>query len=522
MSQGNAWKTANSASHLAEVVRGWVGAPPNVVVEELPDDLARLLLRVEESEHAHRDQWGCWEHGFSENFRRGQLWAPEVDDWVAAERRRLAKDTTLEPVWPEGASFALCLTHDVDMVARRWTASQHVRSLSVAVRGSTGDASGEAARRRAWAAARALARVPYFGISRAPDAADTLERCVELERSRGVSASYLFTVYPAMRKTIYDAVYAGSDRCRFRGKTRRVREIARELHQEGFDVGLHAGYASATDLEAFRHEKGLVEAYIGDDVVSCRQHYLHWDVGATPRIQSEAGIRVDSTVGFNRNIGFRAGTALPHRLFDLAADEPLNVLEVPLIIQESPLLATNALELDVPLARETMERLIDRIAETGGVATLLFHPHSLAHPDFLSLFSGAIDYARDRGAWVGSLKSDSHLVGGAGCAAPARGGGSRMTVRGATVSTLGHKVKQTLWRAEAHLSRPSSGGSTSERTSRLRRSRGLSRQLLPLARCRGCPSRQARGAGARRSGEGRERRHEHVLRGQAPASLRAP
>ncbi len=218
-------------------------------------------------------------------------------------------------------------------------------------------------------------------------------------------ASYLFTVYPPSRKTIYDAVYTGADRCRFRGRTRKVREIARELQEEGFDVGLHAGYASATDLDALRYEKGVVEDYIGGDVVSCRQHYLHWDVGTTPRIQSEAGILVDSTVGFNRNVGFRAGTALPHRLFDLAADEPLTVLEVPLIIQESPLLSSNALELDAPLAQETMKDFIDRIAETGGVVTLLFHPHSLAEPAYLSLYSWALDYARDRGAWVASLRA---------------------------------------------------------------------------------------------------------------------
>jgi hypothetical protein len=405
VSRENDWKTPTAARHLADVVRSGVGAPPSAAVDELPDELARLLLRVEETEHAHRDQWGCWEYGFSENFTRGRLWVPEVDLWVAAERRRLAKEMQLEPLWPEGASFALCLTHDVDMVARRWTTSQHIRSLSVALKGATGDAGEGVARRRASAAVRAVGRIPYFGVSRAPDATDTLERCVELEQSRGVTGSYLLTVYPTRQKTIYDAVYAGSDRCRFRGRTRRVREIARELQQEGFDVGLHAGYASATDLDDFRYEKEVVEEYIDGDVVSCRQHYLHWDVDATPRIQSEAGIRVDTTIGFNRNIGFRAGTALPYRLFDLAAGEPLDVLEVPLIIQESPLLSANALELDVPLAQETMKGFIECIAETGGVVTLLFHPHSLAQPAYLRLYTWALDYARDRGAWVANLRA---------------------------------------------------------------------------------------------------------------------
>src|ERR1700759_2853339 len=83
MSEETTWKTPRAASHVAGVVRDWLGAPPTVVGEDLPDDLARLLLRVEESEHAHRGQWGCWEHGFSENFRRGRLWVPEIDLWVA-------------------------------------------------------------------------------------------------------------------------------------------------------------------------------------------------------------------------------------------------------------------------------------------------------------------------------------------------------------------------------------------------------------------------------------------------------
>jgi hypothetical protein len=408
VSPDGAWKTPNAVGHLTALVREWVGAPADIAVEELPDNLARLLLRLEEREHSHRDQWGNWEYGFSENFRRGHLWVPEVDLWVSAERRRLGGYGRLEPPWPENASFALCLTHDVDMVARRWTATQHARSFSVALRGSTGSTFGsgrEAARRRAGAAMRAAARVPYFGVSTAPDTADTLERTVELEESRGVRGSYLFTVYPARRKTIYDAVYAGEDRCRFRGRTRRVREVARELHEDGFDVGLHAGYASARDVEDFKYEKAVVEEYIGAEVWSCRQHYLHWDVRKTSRIQAEAGIRVDTTVGFNRNVGFRAGTGLPYRVFDLEADEPLDLLEVPLIIQESPLLAANALELDVSLARETMKRFIDGSVETGGVVTLLFHPHSLAQTEYRQLYAWALDYARDRGGWVTNLRA---------------------------------------------------------------------------------------------------------------------
>src|SRR5205823_4154390 len=95
---------------------------------QLPDQLARLVLRAEEYEQPHRDRWGCWEFGFSDNFRRGALWEPEVDVWIAAERRLLAHKVTLEPLWPDGHRFAVCLTHDVDLISSASTPAQALRA----------------------------------------------------------------------------------------------------------------------------------------------------------------------------------------------------------------------------------------------------------------------------------------------------------------------------------------------------------------------------------------------------------
>ena len=389
--------------HLAETVRLWLGAPAGSEgLPMLPESLARLLLREEETERSHRDQWGNWEHAYSENYRRGALWVPEVDRWVAEQRTRLAATTSLEPLWPRGARFALCLTHDVDMVARRWTIAQHLRSLAlatapVAAHGAPGSAE------RAAVAARGIGRAAKYGFSTAPDAGPTLERCQELQRERGVRGTYLFTVYPGRRRSVFDAVYAGGDACRYGGRRRRVRDVMRELADDGFDVGLHAGYCTYDDLEAFRQEKSAVEEYVGRPLVSCRQHYLHWDVARTPRIHAEAGILVDSSVGFNRNVGFRAGTALPHLLFDPVANEPLDVLELPLVVQESPLFAPNALELDEQSARRVVEGLLGEVAAAGGVATILMHPHSLLDPRQLRLYTWLLDHGAEQGGWIATM-----------------------------------------------------------------------------------------------------------------------
>jgi hypothetical protein len=109
-------------------------------------------------------------------------------------------------------------------------------------------------------------------------------------------------------------------------------------------------------------------------------------------------------MGFNRNIGFRAGTSFPFFQFDLTAGRRLNVLEVPLIVQEGALFASNALELDRELAQEVVRSTIDKVAAVGGVTTFLIHPHSLLDPDVAYLYEWALDYSLDAGAWVASVK----------------------------------------------------------------------------------------------------------------------
>ena len=79
------------------------------------------------------------------------------------------------------------------------------------------------------------------------------------------------------------------------------------------------------------------------------------------------------------------------------------MLELPLVLQEGPLLALDSLGLDVPLARGVTAQLLDTVAEVGGVATVLYHPHSLADPDFLELYRFTLDYAIESGAWVAPL-----------------------------------------------------------------------------------------------------------------------
>jgi hypothetical protein len=144
---------------------------------------------------------------------------------------------------------------------------------------------------------------------------------------------------------------------------------------------------------------------LGAEILTTRQHWLNWDVRTTPRVQAAAGLLADSTLGFNRNVGFRGGVSLPYYPFDLLNEVTIPVLEVPLIIHDGPLTGSDALEYDISLARDVTKRLVDRVAATGGCVTVSFHPHSFLDDLYEELYAWLVEYCLARNGWVVSLKA---------------------------------------------------------------------------------------------------------------------
>jgi peptidoglycan/xylan/chitin deacetylase (PgdA/CDA1 family) len=387
--------------YLRRTLRTWIGLPVAEPLDvRVPERLARLLLRAEEYERPARDQFGCWEYGLSENFWDGRLWTAELDRFAAERRAELAGRADLAPLWPESRPFAVCLTHDVDFVSGQLTPGQALRFA----RAGLVQVPGESKLLRAARPPGRVVRSLVAGIRRRPATAAALDRCIALEREYGVRSTYFFTVFPDEGFSRYDCVYLPGDRCRFEGRDTTVAEVMRRLASEGFDVGLHGSFNSGVVPGLLAREKAVLEDALGSPVTTTRQHFLHWDVRATPRLQLESGLAADSSLGFNRAIGFRAGTSLPFRHFDLAAGRELPLLEVPLVIHDGPLVRTDGLGLDEAGAIEAALRIVREVEASGALATVLLHPNSISEPRFEAVYRALLDYAVERGAWVASLR----------------------------------------------------------------------------------------------------------------------
>lgn len=379
-------------------MRLWLGiVDPDVRVPDLPGDLARLLLRTEEHEHTERDPWGGWNNAWSENAARVR--DPAIDRWLAARRAELAELTPLEPLWPNGRTFAACLTHDVDLVSLHSTARQAVRYARAGFSPGTSARGDRIAR---------LARPPVrfarssSRIIRAPSLAMTLERGLNAEAARGAFASYFFTVPPWGRRSRYDSVYAPEDPCTFRGRRMRIADVMSALAAEGYDVGLHGSYSAAFEPGALAVERARLKRD-GLEITTTRQHFLRWDIRVTPLLQEAAGLHADSSLGFNFEVGYRAGTSLPFRLYSLDADRPVDVTEVPLVVEDTALSGDAGLGLDALAARDVIAELVDTAVTLGTAITFLFHPDKFAQPEWLSLYEWTLDYTRERGGWHTSL-----------------------------------------------------------------------------------------------------------------------
>lgn len=376
---------------LDSTVRVWLGLTPDADAPELPPDLARMLLRLPEHEVEERDRWQRWDFDLTERYERRDPWAAPIDAWLAAQERELGPT---EPRWPGDHRFAVCLTHDVDLVSDKSTAAQVLRHARAGF-----DRAGSRFVRFARPPLR-VARSIHAGVSRAPSTRATLEQSAELLRTSGVTASYLFTVPGSGR---FDCVYAPEDPCVFRGVRQRIADVARTLAAEGFDVGLHGGYGAGTRPGALAAERARLRDATSAEITSTRQHLLHWDVRWTPQLQEEAGLLVDSSLGFSRNVGFRAGTSLPFHWFDVARSRPLALLEAPLVLHDVGLLGEWGLGLDVARAEEVVASFLDEAERLGTLRTVVFHPDKLMNEDWLRLYRTTIASCAARGAWVTSL-----------------------------------------------------------------------------------------------------------------------
>jgi hypothetical protein len=364
-----------------------------VLPPEMRGQIRDALTRREEI-GGPRDIWGNWDFSFSRGHREGLTYFPWVDELLLRK-----VDLTRRSLWPDGKPFALCITHDVDLLSGFPSFPGRIdKLLALAGNPDTGAGPREYAMMLAGilkGTAQALAgRVDPFDF----------HDMVGFEDSLGFKSTFHFIAEHKGMPHVWDCFYRFGEKTRWDGRPMEVRQVMRELHRAGWDVGVHGSYRSALVPGLLRNEKEQIDEAVGALTVSTRQHYLHFEASATPAIQAGAGLLADSTQGFNRDVGFRAGTAFPYPLLSATGDV-LDLVEIPQHIMDTSLFSESALGLPEELALAHSLALMDRVERIGGILTLNWHPlYWNIRPMWRRVFEEILREARRRNAYGCSMR----------------------------------------------------------------------------------------------------------------------
>lgn len=343
-----------SREYIAEQLSIIVGAHVDVT-DELVERFWEMLSRAEESRGPF-DQHGNFMHDDSVLARDGLRERPPLHHDIAA---LVARTGGAFPRWPDGRRFAACLTHDIDRITTcPWR--ERLRQCR-AMRGRAG-----VSQMLRWYGGALM-----FGLRTMVGGNDArpFDFWLEEEGRHGFHSTFFVLPETLEQPDIFDQFYRYDDLIELRGKRMTFGEATREIVRSGWDVGMHGSYASAYDARILTAEKRRLEAMLGQPVTAVRQHYLRFHIDTTPRVHREAGFQVDSTLGYSHAIGCRAGMAFPFFWPDL------DLLEIPLIIQDVGLLRNAGRDVTLQQLMERAETLIRHIADVGGVVTLGWHTH---------------------------------------------------------------------------------------------------------------------------------------------------
>jgi peptidoglycan/xylan/chitin deacetylase (PgdA/CDA1 family) len=364
-------------AYVAEQVSTIVGHP--VMPPDTLTELAWALLTRREEYDAPRDRHGNVPTEQSVLAKLGLLEHPPLD----ADVQALAGAAPIA-CWPKPFRFAACLTHDIDdVVAHPWR--ERLRRLR-----EPGLRAAPIERLR-WALGALRYRLAGDRGERSPFDAWMAE-----EARHGFHSTFFVMPETYVEPTPFDHYHRYDDPVWSFGARMTYAEAIRQTDAAGWEIGLHGGYASALDGAMLSAERARLETVLGAPVRAGRQHYLRFDIDATPAAWAQAALLADSTMGSTTHIGYRAGLSFPY-FWPGEAD----ILEVPLALHDICLPRAPG----DPVARA--RALLARAAEIGGVVTLSWHTHSAA-PEALTTYRALLAAIVELGGWgctIGELNT---------------------------------------------------------------------------------------------------------------------
>jgi len=303
----------------ADALKGWRADSKGTIYKKdqtgqwfLPCDIflnAFYHLSRYEEKWRHFTEETATDYSSSILSRYENLHVPVVDMLIAClddtiqKRIKSDKKVAIRILhWPEGENMGVALTHDVDI-------TRGVHLYERVVRQGKGFV------------------YRFFGKN---IVADEMKKSIKEKDDQAWSFPELISTYNSMKYKatfFFIAKMLEGRHFRYNVSSKKFRKLFKELSIAGHEIALHPSKFAFDKPKYYREEKNTLESVTGTMVTGMRQHYLRAKFPRLWILAEKAGLIYDSTLGYNYQAGFRAGTTHPFQTFDVVEDTPLSLTE---------------------------------------------------------------------------------------------------------------------------------------------------------------------------------------------------
>lgn len=316
-----------------------------------------IYTAKQEYEAKFKDNLGRFPRYLSKN---GDVFQPVLSEWLVEQGFRAD--------FPDGKKFAVCLSHDIDLLYNRSTPTVNFfHSANQFRKGKIGTA--------------AYHFQSIFKKQRNP--VWQLEHLNKIENEFGArSTNYFLSLQPGER----DFNYHLSE----------IRDLFQLTKSQKGEIGLHGGHEAWRSFEKIQQEKQQLEAACSEQMLGYRNHFLRFNTPTTWQFLAQAGFRYDTTFGFADCAGFRNGLCHPFFPKLATTGERLPILELPLHIMDATF--ENYMRLNWQTARTVIFDIINKVSSLGGVVSILWHNH-LATGEAGRVYRDILEHCARQDAW---------------------------------------------------------------------------------------------------------------------------
>jgi len=328
-------------------------------IEKLKTDayLWNLYTRKEEYNSDFFDIYHRFPYYKSKNRN---IFYPQVSDFLIKNGLKIK--------YPNNKKFAVCLTHDIDLVFyQNIRINDLIKSL------------------KDLKIKRSL-KILYSKTNKVRVPGLSFNKIMDLEEKFDAKSSFYFL---SLEKNDLDFNFRPID----------IKEDIITIIDRGWEVGLHGGHKAYNDINKILKEKQQLEIITKKKIIGYRNHYLRFKVPETWEILKKAEFKYDTTFGYADCIGFRNGMCHPFKPFTLNSNKFIDIIEIPLIIMDGTL--DRYMKLDFENSWIIIKQLIDIVSNLSGVITILFHNNDLTGWK-LNLYKKILKYCYEKNAWMTS------------------------------------------------------------------------------------------------------------------------